>query len=162
MKRKNSSVKLNHSHWHHKPPLITEVTMQVQGITDLQEMRLVSQRNGLSERYFERIGRDASQEGHGVRAAEKRMVLSGLSRYRLLILILQGGACAVKSNKAVWFDSRKPVYAAMHHHVNLWVLLRLVWYMHSVLNSLWLVSSSFSCSESSLSRPSSSSSRFLK
>lgn len=75
--------------------------MQVQGITDLQEMRLVSQRNGLSERYFERIGRDASQEGHGVRAAEKRMVLSGLSRYRLLILILQGGACAVKSNKAV-------------------------------------------------------------
>lgn len=77
------------------------MTAQVKGVSDLQEMRLVSQRNGLSEGHFERVGRDASQEGHGVRAAEKRMVLSGLSRDRLLVLVLQGGACGVQSNEAV-------------------------------------------------------------
>lgn len=61
-------------------------------MSDLQEVWLVGQGDGLGEGHLEGVGRDATQEGHGVRAAEEGVVLAGLGRNRILILVLQRGA----------------------------------------------------------------------
>lgn len=58
-------------------------------ISDLQEVGLVCQRNGLSQGNIERVGRDAAQEGHGVRAAEEGVILTRFSWDWVLVLVLQ-------------------------------------------------------------------------
>lgn len=57
-------------------------------VFDLQEMGLVSQWNGLCKRNIKRVGWDAAQEGHGVRAAKEGVVLTRLSWNWVFIFVL--------------------------------------------------------------------------
>ena len=59
---------------------------------DLQEVRLVGQGDGLGQGDLEGVGGDAAQDGHGVGAAEERVVLTRLCRDRVLVFVLEGGA----------------------------------------------------------------------
>lgn len=57
---------------------------------DLQQVGLVRQRDGFRQGNVKRVGWDAAQKGHGIRAPEERMVLTRFSRNRVLVLVLQG------------------------------------------------------------------------
>lgn len=57
--------------------------------SDLQEVGLVCQWNGLSQGNVEGVGWDAAQEGHGVGAPEEGVVLTRFSWNWVLILVLQ-------------------------------------------------------------------------
>lgn len=56
---------------------------------DLQEVRLVCQWDGFSQRNIKGVGWDAAQEGHRVRATEERMVLTRFSWDWVLVFVLQ-------------------------------------------------------------------------
>lgn len=60
---------------------------------DLQQVRLIGQRDRLGHGDFEGIRRNAAEEGHGVGTAEEWVVLTRFCGNRLLLLILKGGAC---------------------------------------------------------------------
>lgn len=60
--------------------------------TNLQQVRLISQRDGLGHGDFEGIRRNAAEESHGVGATEEWVVLTRFCWNRLLLLILKGGA----------------------------------------------------------------------
>lgn len=116
--------------------------------SDLQEVGLVCQWNGLRQGNIKRVGWDAAQEGHGVRAPEEGVVLTRFSWNWVLVLVLQSWTWGKAET------SQLSAYALQ------WPSCYLLFIAFSTL--LWLVSSSFSCSESSLSKPSSKMSRFLQ
>ena len=61
-------------------------------MSDLQEVWLVRQGDGLGKGHLKGVGRDATQEGHGVGATEEGVVLAGLGWNRIIVLVLQSGA----------------------------------------------------------------------
>lgn len=63
--------------------------LNISSKSDLQEVGLVCQRDGLSQRNIEGIWWDAPQESHRVRATEEGVVLTRLSWNWVLILVLQ-------------------------------------------------------------------------
>jgi len=62
---------------------------ETEPISDLQEVGLVCQWDGLSKWNVKGVGWDAAQEGHGVRATEKGVDLTSFSWDWVLILVLQ-------------------------------------------------------------------------
>lgn len=57
--------------------------------SDLQEVGLVCQWNGLRQGNIKRVRWDAAQESHGIRASEEGVVLTSFSWNRILVLVLQ-------------------------------------------------------------------------
>lgn len=64
-------------------------TNRLSSNSDLQEVRLVRQWNGLRQGNIKGVGRYAAQEGHGVGAPEEGVVLPRFSWNRVFILVLQ-------------------------------------------------------------------------